>query len=444
MSGFVLAGRILDPISPGCTSLTWSALRIDDHGIIAQRAEEGSNAYNDLCKSPGTISLSADSILMPGLTDLHIHAPQWPQAGKALDLPLEQWLGRYTFPLESRYADLDFAACVYDELVPTLLRNGTTTALYFATIHEEASLELAKSCLRHGQRGFVGLVAMDDPQLCPPEYRNSSAAAAIEATRRFITAVQQLPGNESGLVQPVITPRFIPACSDALLQGLGDLARETGVRVQTHASESDWEHQHVLSRLHCTDTEALDSFGLLRPCTILAHSNFVTHQDRTLIRNRSAGLAHCPISNAFFAGAVLPVRKILDENVRCGLGTDISGGYSPSILENARQAVLAARMLDSGTDPHISPQSRGAPSNRIDFQEAFWLATRGGAEALGVPTGQLQTGMTFDALEITSGRSSLRLDLNENGPTAAQKIVCHAGPENIARVWINGRLIRKE
>ncbi|NVN32526.1 amidohydrolase family protein, partial [Endobacter medicaginis] len=172
--------------------------------------------------------------------------------------------------------------------------------------------------------------------------------------------VRALPGNAAGLVQPVITPRFIPACTDALLAGLARLAAETGVRVQTHASESDWEHAHVLARCGCTDTEALDRFGLLRRHAVLAHGNFLDVQDLARIAAREAAVAHCPISNAFFADSVLPVRALLDRGVNCGLGTDIAGGFSPSIFENARAAVLSARMLASGTDPGRAPAARGA------------------------------------------------------------------------------------
>ncbi len=441
MSRAVIAGRMLDAPAPGKTDLEETALLIDQSGTIIERAGRGTPQFDMLLRSPDIRKLDARSLLIPGLVDLHIHAPQWPQIGTALDLPLERWLGEYTFPLEARYEDIAFAESVYDDLVPALLAQGTTTALYFATIHEDASLALARSCLKYGQRGFVGLVAMDNAALCPATYRHASPEAAIDATRRFIEAVRKLPGNETGLVQPVITPRFIPACSDALLRGLGELARKTGVRVQTHASESDWEHECVRTRFGCTDVEALDTFGLLRQHTVLAHAGFTNADDRERIRKRQSAIAHCPISNAFFAGAVLPVRHLIDEETACGLGTDISGGYSSSIFENARQAVIAARMLTSGVNPDTAPEKRGSPGLEIDFAEAFWLATRGGAEALGVPAGLLRPGMKLDALE-------LRMDIGMSFPegpdcaaNAVQKIVCHAGLHSVARVWVDGKIV---
>ncbi|MFT8719850.1 amidohydrolase family protein [Acetobacter sp.] len=441
-SGFthVLKTRVLEAVSPSEVLTERVILAVGEEGRIVTRAPEGSAAFDSLVDQVDC-TLPDHCLLVPGLADLHIHAPQWPQAGKALDLPLEEWLGSCTFPLESRYADAAFAESVWQDLVPSLLRQGTTTALYFATIHEEASLGLARVCIEHGQRALVGLVAMDHPELCPADYRQASAQEAIDATRRFILAVRALRGNEAGLVQPVITPRFIPACTDALLKGLGELARVLDVRVQTHASESDWEHETVLARMGCSDVEALDRFGLLPSFSVLAHAGFTSRQDRALLRQRKAAIAHCPISNAFFAGAALPLRNVLDEQVPCGLGTDISGGYSASIFENARQAVLTSRILESGTDPDKPSSQRGRPHSRVSFAEAFWLATRGGAEALGLPCGQFQPGQMLDAVEMISGRGALRLHEEDSASTLAQKVVCHAGPETIGRVWVGGRLV---
>src|ERR1022692_577528 len=118
--------------------------------------------------SAGTlVTLGEGQYLLPGLIDLHVHAPQWPQLGLALDLPLEEWLQTYTFPLEARYADLSYAETVYASLVDGLLANGTTTALYFATIHLPATQKLADICLQKSQRALIGRVAMDDPGQCP-------------------------------------------------------------------------------------------------------------------------------------------------------------------------------------------------------------------------------------------------------------------------------------
>ncbi len=388
------------------------------------------------------VELGTGQFLLPGLIDLHVHAPQWPQLGKALDVPLEEWLQKYTFPLEARYADVGYAEPIYESLVEGLLANGTTTALYFATIHGPATRLLADICLRRGQRALIGRVAMDNPDQCPDYYRDDSAEAAEAETRAFIDYVQGMPGNGAGLVRPVITPRFIPSCTDSLLRRLGALAHETGCHVQTHCSESDWEHGYVIDRLGVSDTAALGQFGLLSRRTILAHGNFIGDDDFNLIHAAGSGIAHCPLSNVYFSGAVFPLRAALDRGVHVGLGTDIAGGASASLFDSARHAVLASRALEGGVDPAQSRDGRGRAGARIGAIEAFWLATAAGGVALDLPLGLFAEGYQFDAIVVDTQtpNSNLRLYPDDTGEDVLQKIVHNAGRADISKVWVTGRL----
>lgn len=380
--------------------------------------------------------LRPQGVLIPGLVDLHIHAPQFPQLGTALDVPLEDWLWRYTFPLEARYDDVDFARKVYDALVRRLLANGTTTSVYFATIHGAASLALAQACVDLGQRALVGRVAMDHPEACPDDYRDENAETAIRDTADFIDAVRAIPGNRR--VEPAITPRFIPACTDAALRGLGELAARTGAPVQTHCSESDWEHQFVHDRCGTSDTRALDSFGLLTRRTVLAHAGFIDNADMDLIHRRGSGIAHCPLSNLYFANAVFPLRRALDKNLHVGLGTDISGGPSAFLLDNARAAVASSRMLESGVDPALAQDTRGVPGTRVDFRDAFWLATAGGARVLDLPVGLFASGRRFDAVLVDLPDADLvRLSADD----LLQAIVMRATARDLKATWVDGRCV---
>jgi guanine deaminase len=442
VSAFAIRGRLLHTPAPDRLEHWPDALiEVDAAGRIVSVSDGAVRDGAVPCDASAVISLRPDQILLPGLVDLHIHAPQWPQLGSALDLPLQRWLQEYTFPLEARCADIGYAAQLYDELVTALLANGTTTAVYFASLHLPASRILAETCLRHGQRAFVGRVAMDDPDLCPPHYRDHSAAQAEADTRSLIAHVRAMPGNGAGLVQPVITPRFIPACTDELLRRLGALAGQTGCHVQTHVSESDWEHGHVLQRCGCSDTEALRRFGLLTRRTVLAHGNFLSGCDLSIIQAAGAAVAHCPLSNAYFAGAVFPLRAALGQQVNIGLGTDIAGGAHPSVLDSARMAIAASRMLESGVDAARDPSARGRPGARIDATAAFWLATAGGGIALDLPVGIFRPGYQFDAILIDPATQASNLSLRP-GDTAEQtleRIVHTAGRANIARVWVAGR-----
>jgi guanine deaminase len=371
--------------------------------------------------------LGEGEYLLPGLVDLHIHAPQWPQLGRALDVPLEQWLMRHTFPLEARYADIDFARAVYAELVDALLAQGTTTAVYFGTIHAAATLALAECCRAAGQRAVIGKVAMDDPGECPDWYRDADAADAIAGTRAVIAGIRALDPGPAPLVLPAIIPRFLPSCSEEALTGLGLLAETTGAHVQTHCSESPWEVAHGQARFGRTDSAVLDGFGLLRAHTILAHSNFTDAGDRKLIAARGAAIAHCPLSNAYFAGAILPAREVLDEGLRIGLGTDIAGGHSPSLLDSARFAVTASRM-------------RVGAGTAIDAAEALWMATAGGGEALGLKIGLFAPGYQFDALVIdTAAPERLRFHGLDEPQDVFEKILRRASAAHIRRVWVAGK-----
>jgi guanine deaminase len=351
-------------------------------------------------------------------------------------------LQKFTFPLEARYADADYAAAVYRSLVDGLLANGTTTALYYASIHLPATRTLADICLERFQRALIGRVAMDHPDQCPAYYRDASAESAVADTRAFIEYVRAMPGN-AGLIWPVITPRFIPSCTDELLFRLGALARETGCHVQTHCSESDWEHRFVLERCGVTDTAALDNFGLLSRRTILAHGNFIGDEDVARIVRVGSAIAHCPVSNVYFSDAVFPLRRMLQQGVHVGLGTDIAGGASPSLLENARQAVHASRLLESGVDPTQNRERRRCEPSRIDALTALWLATAAGGAALDLPIGVFQTGYQFDAIVIDGDvpNSTLKFGPADTAEELVQRIIYNAARANIGEVWVAGRRV---
>jgi len=387
------------------------------------------------------VELPAGMLVLPGFVDLHIHAPQYPQLGQALDVPLEIWLGKYTFPLEARYADLDFARPRYSALVEDLVANGTTTALYFATADLAPTKLLAEICHARGQRALVGKVVMDDPLACPEDYRDASVEAALADTRALIEYVRAL--SPEGRVLPVVTPRFIPSCTDAALAGLGEIVRDCGCHVQTHASESDWAHGHALARYGHTDAEALDGFGLLTRRTVLAHANFLTDADMARVAARGGAVAHCPISNMYFANSVFPLRQALEKGLHVGLGTDISGGPIASIWEAARGAVQASRMLEDGTDPALPPERRGRGESRIDIATAFHLATAGGGEALDLPIGRFAVGQKFDAmlLDPDAAAGTVRR-FGETDPLALlEKLLYTASRPNIRTVWVDGRPI---
>lgn len=428
--------------------LSDTLIQIDREGVIEavlQPSDPGYALARRAAERHGhLVVLPDESFVLPGFIDLHIHAPQYPQLGTALHVPLEVWLQENTFPTEARFADVAFAERAYGALVADLLALGTTTAVMFASIHGPATRKLVDLCLEKGLRAVVGKTAMDDPRGCPDFYRDPSPEAAIEESAALIDYVRSHPANRTGDVLPAVIPRFIPACTDAALEGLGALAQARGCHVQTHCSESDWEHGAVLARYGRTDAKALDGFGLLTRRTVLAHGNLLPDHDMDLIRERGSGVAHCPLSNVYFSNAVFPLRRALAKGLHVGLGTDIAGGPSASLLDNIRMAVHASRMLEDGVDADLPPAERGRSETRIDWQTAFHLATAGGAEVLDIPVGTFRPGMKFDAMAIdtaASGGTIRRLEGDEDFATTLQRILYTASKPNIAHVWTGGRRV---
>ncbi|SES26247.1 guanine deaminase [Psychrobacillus sp. OK032] len=383
---------------------------------------------------------------LPGFVDLHVHAPQWAQAGTALDIPLYDWLNTYTFPIESKFSDLDFAKNVYEDVVSTLLANGTTTALYFATVHKEASFLLAKICSNKGQRGLVGKVVMDNPDQNPDFYRDADTQTALADTEEFILAVKELAKSTKQGVYPVVTPRFIPSCTDDALKGLGELATKYDTHIQSHCSESDWEHGYVQDRFQKNDAFALHDFGLLREKSVMAHCNFLDDNDAHLFAETGTAVSHCPISNAYFANSVIPIAHLHTKGVEIGLGSDISGGFSPSLFDNARQAVISSRMLEDGVNTALPTEERGVPNSRITINEAFYLATAGGGKSLSLPIGRLEENYTWDAQIIDTTLTTAKIPIfnaNEDLGDVFQKIMYLVRPENIREVWVQGEKVHE-
>ena len=435
----------------GCIEFLKQALVfVSSDGIISKVIRQDDENYLELLDKHSKDNHFfdfKDKILLPGFIDLHIHAPQWPQAGLALDDELSYWLNNFTFPLESKYRDLDYAQEVYSDLVKTLLANGTTSAMYFGTIHNEATLELAKICASYGQRGFIGKVVMDDETMNPDFYRDNSTKEAIENTEKFIIDVQTLAKDVFQGVYPVITPRFVPSCTDNALLELGKLAKKYNCYIQSHCSESDWEHNFVIDRFGKRDSEVLDQFGLLTDKSIMAHGNFIDSDDADIFKKKKSSVCHCPISNSYFANAVFPVNQLKKQGLNICLGTDISGGFSPSLYDNIKHSVMASRMLNDGVDNKLSADNRGTNNARVSVFEAFYLATTGGGEALKLPLGIFKEGYIcdFQVIDINSPNNKLPNFLdNEEDKYLLQKILYLSTSENIREVWVQGKQILKK
>jgi len=360
---------------------------------------------------------------------------------------LLDWLHTYTFPLEASLSQLDKARQVYGRCIGKTLAHGTTTAAYYATVDVGSTNLLADLCHAAGQRALVGRVCMD--QLSPAWYRDESPAQAEAATRESIAHIRALDPAPSALVRPVITPRFAPSCTPDLLARLGRLHAETGLPVQTHISENVGEValvRELFGDVAASYAGVYDAFGLLTDRTVLAHAVHLTDDEADLIRARGAKVSHCPCSNSAITSGAARVRWLLDRGIDVGLGTDMSGGYSPSVLEAARLASLVSRHVAMGGDE----------AAKLSVEEVLYLATRGGAKVVGLAdtVGAFAAGMDFDAQLIGLGRldadggvvgddSNVDVFGWESWEDRVAKWLFNGDDRNTRKVWVRGRLVHE-
>ncbi|WP_413628060.1 guanine deaminase [Fructilactobacillus vespulae] len=413
---------------------------INQAGKIERIVTPNEADYDDvLTAAPEVIELAPHQYLLPGFIDTHIHAPQWPNAGLALDRPLYQWLNDYTFPLEAKYQDLDFSRAVYDDLTKTLVSLGTTTAVYFGTIYPESNLVLAEMCDKNGQRSLIGQVSMDDPELNPEYYRDESAAASVAKAETFIKKL--LAKNQEFTIPqtPVITPRFLPSCTLPALKGLGQLAKQYQLPIQSHCSESDWENNYALEKYGKRDTTVLAEAGLLNEHSIMAHGTLLNDEDFSKYQKAQASIAHCPISNVYFGDGILPVKRILQHQVNVGLGTDISGGYSPSLYDNMKQTILSSQQLQSGVDTRIATEKRGVANSRVSAKTAFYLATVGGAKATNLKIGEIKPGCFADLQVVEIKPKPYQPQSSDDN---FESLIYNTNENNIKAVYVGGKQVK--
>lgn len=369
---------------------------------------------------------------------------------------LLDWLQRYTFPLEASLRDLAKARRVYTACVRRTLAHGTTMAAYFATTDAAATNLLADLCLGLGQRALVGRVCMDARHACPDYYRDESPDEAVRATLDTVDHVRRIDAR-GDLVSPILTPRFAPACSAELMLRLADLHRRLGLPIQTHISEQADEVRLVaaLFPLKGSYAAVYQRHGLLTPRTILAHAVHLTEAEAALVAATGAKVAHCPCSNSFITSGEARVRWLWDRGIVVGLGTDMSGGYSPSVLEAARQAALVSRHVAMAMDE--GPARERA---KLSVDEVLHLATRGGADVVGLAhrVGGFDVGLHWDAQlvglnpvghgEAERGgpyRDGGNVDVFgwETWEDTVAKWLYGGDDRNTKKVWVKGRLVHE-
>ncbi len=299
-------------------------------------------------------------LLVPGLVDTHIHYVQTDIIA-AYGEQLLTWLEKYTFPAERAFAEREHADRVARFFVDELLRNGTTTALTLGSVHAHSADAVFAAARASGMRLAAGKVLMD--RNCP-DYLQDTAATGYAQSRDLI---ERWHGVERLLY--AITPRFAPTSTPAQLTRAGDLAREyPDVFVHTHLAENRAEVAWAgeLFPQARSYLDVYDRYGLLRERSVLAHSIHLDDTDRERIAATGAAIASCPTCNLFIGSGLFDLAAADAAGIRVGLGTDVGGGTSFSMLQVVNEAYKVAQL-------------RG---QRLAPFRALYLATLGGARAL--------------------------------------------------------------
>ena len=336
----------------------------------------------------------ADALIFPGMVDLHVHAPQYAFRGMCMDLELMDWLNRYTFPEEEKYEDLEYARKAYGMFVDALKKGATTRACIFATRHRQATELLMQMMEESGLVSYVGKVNMD--REASPALTEDSADISAYTTFGWINAVK----DRFHRTKPILTPRFIPCCTDKLMEELREIQMAYGIPVQSHLSESKGEIEFVKflrpdDPFYGDSYNDYDLFGKNDDIgtdvkTVMAHCVWSTEEEVELMRQNGVFVAHCPASNMNLTSGIAPIRKYLDLGLNIGLGSDIAGGHSDSIFRAITDAIQVSKMYFRMVDESVKP---------LVFPEAFYLATKGGGAFFG-KVGSLESGYEFDAVVL--------------------------------------------
>ena len=386
-NSFVIKGNICQTITPEALDLHENAFAVCVDGVSRGVFETLPEEYADL-----PLYDCGDALIFPGMVDLHVHAPQYAFRGMCMDLELMDWLNRYTFPEEEKYEDLEYARVAYGMFVDAVRRGATTRSCIFATRHRFATELLMELMEESGLVSYVGKVNMD--REASAALVEESAEASAYDTFGWINATKDKFIN----TKPILTPRFIPCCTDKLMEELREIQMTYGIPVQSHLSESKGEIEFVKflrpnNPFYGDSYNEYDLFGKNDDIntdvkTVMAHCVWSTEDEVELMRKNGVFVAHCPASNMNLTSGIAPIRKYMELGLNVGLGSDVAGGHTDSIFRAITDAIqvskLYFRLVDEGCKPLV-------------FSEAFYLATKGGGAFFG-KVGSFEEGYEFDAV----------------------------------------------
>lgn len=393
-------------------------LIIDNGSVVA--AGDAASLLNQL---PANTKVEdyRGKLIVPGLIDCHVHFPQLDIIG-SFGAQLLDWLNQYAFPVEEKFADPEHAREVAGAFVDELLRNGTTTAMVFGTVHAHSADAIFEAAEARDMRLIAGKVLMDSN--CPEALRDDPESGYAESK----ALIERWHGK--GRLGYAITPRFALTSSPEQLTAAGRLAREyPDVWIHTHLAEN-MEEVEEIARLFPDNRsymDVYDEFELLRERAVFAHCLHMDDEDRALMARKGGAAAFCPTSNLFLGSGLFDLAAIRAAGIRCGLGTDVGGGTSLSLLNTASEAYKVLHLQDQP----------------LQAMRALYLATLGAAEALYLDDkiGNFEKGKEADFVVLDFEGSSLTARRTAAADTIEEKLfalMTLADDRNIHSTWVHG------
>lgn len=392
--GKIIRGTILNPVAPKEISIFQDGyIRIDDEGKIESlgasltKGKESSYEFFDF----------SGKLIVPGFIDAHTHLSQFGFAGIG-NMPLLPWLKKYTFPEEKKYADPEFAYLRAIDFFTRALSLGTTCVAAYITSHIEATHVAFAAAEKTGIRAFLGLVLMD-------RHADTSLCKSVSSVKKGAHALVKTWHNKNEKLFLVSTPRFAISCTSDMLFFASDFAKEHELLLQTHISENKTEVAETLKLFpDCKDyLEVYERHNCLGKNTLLAHGIYLSASELNRIKDSNATIVHCPTSNRFLGSGVMPYRDYADKRINVALGTDIAAGYDLSMFHETKEA------LESSKTWNIVLQNKGnQPRETMQIFEALYLATLGGAMALGKEDtlGNFERGKWADFLVLDDAKAT--------------------------------------
>ena len=375
---FIIKGTFIDTLTKDEFRIRKCFILVED-GLIKNFSEENPDTSIKLYDYTG-------KLIIPGLSDLHLHASQYSNTGLGLDLELLDWLDTYTFPEESKYKDVEYAKKAYQTFVDDLAKTATTRASIFATLHTDMTLLLMDLLEQKKICAYVGKVGMD--RNCPDFYIEKNGK---EETLRFVEECQK---RNYKFVKPIITPRFTISCTDEYMKYMGELAKKYNIAVQSHLSEN-FDEIDFVRQLRPNDKfygESYDKNGLFgkEVKTVMAHCVHCPKEESELIKKNGVYIAHCPTSNSNISSGICPAGRYLREGYNIGIGSDISGGHTLDLFEVIRHAIQVSKMNLRYINPKEKP---------LTLSETFFMATNKGGSFFG-KVGVFEKDYEFDAIVL--------------------------------------------